>query len=303
MAETSLEGLREKVVVITGASSGMGRGAAQAFAQAGAIVVMAARRGYLLEQLAHEFELTGCRGLAVATDVSRSEEVDILAQTAIDRFGHIDVWVNNAGVGVVGRFDEIPLREHEQLIQTNLLGTMYGCYYALRHFRERGQGTLINVSSMFGKVPGPYWASYVASKFAMNGLADALRQELKQNGLNDVHVCSVLPMTTDTPFFEHAGNYTGHEIGLPKPVYDPQQVVDTILQLAVTPEDEVIIGNTGRLLNAAHNLAPGTIQNLFGMQTHRLQFKKAAPSEETAGAVREPLPTGTQVEGGLRKSA
>lgn len=304
MAAAGEAGLTDKVVVITGASSGIGRGTAQAFARAGATVVMAARRGYVLEQIAHEFDNAGYRALAIATDVSKPEEVEILAQTAIERFGHIDVWVNNAGVGVVGRFEEVPLTLHEQVIQTNLLGAMYGCYHALRHFRARQQGVLINVSSMFGKLPGPYWSSYIASKFALNGLGDALRQELRQNQQRNIHICTVLPMTTDTPFFEHAGNFTGREIGLPNPIHDPQLVVDTILRLASEPEDEVIIGNAGRLVNVAHSLVPGTIENLFGSQAHRLQFSKTSPAQETPGAVEQPMPSGTQVEGGrLRRTA
>lgn len=304
MAAASDNGLVDKVVVVTGASSGIGRGTAQEFARAGATVVLAARRGYVLEQMAHDFESAGYRALALAVDVSKSDEVEVLAQTVIERFGRIDVWVNNAGVGVVGRFEEVPLKLHEQVIQTNLLGAMYGCYHALRHFRSRQQGVLINVSSMFGKLPGPYWSSYIASKFALNGFGDALRQELRLNQQRNIHVCTVLPMTTDTPFFAHAGNYTGREIGLPNPIHDPQLVIDTIVRLATEPEDEVIIGNAGRLVNAVHNLVPGAIENLFGSQAHRLQFDNTSPAQTTSGAVQQPMQVGTQVEGGhLRKSA
>lgn len=301
MASNAARDLADKVVVITGASSGIGRGAAQAFAAAGARVVLAARRGDLLAALAAELAERGGEALAVPCDVSEPAQVQQLAQAAVQRYGHVDVWINNAGVGVVGRFDEVPLREHEQVLRTNLLGSLYGCYQALRLFRARGRGILINVSSLFGKLPGPYWASYVASKFALNGLGDALRQELRQIGLRDVHVCTVLPMTTDTPFFLHAGNHTGREIGLPRPIHAPRKVVETLLQVVRHPEDEVIVGNAGRLVNAMHALAPATVERVFAMQTHRLQYRKAAPGARTAGAVLRPMPGGGAVEGGHRR--
>lgn len=301
MAETNA--LTNRIVVVTGASSGIGRGTAEAFARAGATVVMAARRREVLQSLAQELNAAGARTLALATDVSQADAVERLALTTIEKFGHIDVWVNNAGVGVVGLFDEVPLRDHEQLIRTNLLGTLYGSYHALRHFRQRGQGTLINVSSMFGKLPSPYWASYVAAKAGLLGLADALRQEVRQSGLRDVHVCSVLPTTTDTPFFLHAANYSGHEIGLPQPMQSPQKVVDVILGLVRQPQDEVMLGNASRVVNAVHNVAPGVVENLFGRQAHRLQFG-SAPAPFTAGAVQQPMAAGVTVAGaGQRRSA
>lgn len=140
--------MRDRVVVITGASSGFGRGAALKFAANGAKVVLAARRKRLLKQIAEEWRQIGAESLVVETDVSNSSEVEELAQRAVEKFGKIDVWINNAGVGAVARFDETPLEEHEQVIQTNLMGTIYGSYVALQQFREQGRGVLINVGSL-----------------------------------------------------------------------------------------------------------------------------------------------------------
>jgi NADP-dependent 3-hydroxy acid dehydrogenase YdfG len=127
--------LKEQVIVITGASSGFGKGAALKFAQAGASVVLAARRGQLLDELARDCDAASGRALAIATDVSNPADVEQLTEAAISQFGRIDAWVNNAGVGVIGRFEEVPLADHIQVIDTDLLGTIYGSYFALRRFR------------------------------------------------------------------------------------------------------------------------------------------------------------------------
>lgn len=204
MADKELSG---KVVVITGASSGFGRGAALKFAQAGASVVVSARREPLLDELVNECESAGGRTLAIAADVSSREDVEELANAAILQFGHLDVWVNNAGTGALGRFEEIPLEEHEQVIRTDLLGTVYGSYLALQQFRKQGAGTLINVSSVIGKVPSPYFASYAAAKRGVVGLSAAIRLALEEGKAENIHVCTVMPTSMDTPFFEHAAQH------------------------------------------------------------------------------------------------
>ena len=165
--------LKGKVVVVTGASSGFGKGAAREFAAAGASVVLAARRDQLLEELARGCEAAGGRALAVHTDVSKQADVEHLAQAALSQFGRIDVWVNNAGGGALGRFEEVPLADHVQVIETDLLGTLYGSYAAMRQFKAQGGGTLINVASVIGKVPAPYFASYAAAKHGVVGLNGA----------------------------------------------------------------------------------------------------------------------------------
>src|SRR4051794_40220298 len=138
---------RGKVIVITGASSGFGRGAALEFARRGSHVVLAARSAGTLDGLAKECNAVGGQALGVATDVSDRAAVENLARKATGRFGHFDVWINDAGVAAIGRFDTVPLEDHDQVIKTDLLGTIYGSHLALKHFRERGAGTLINVAS------------------------------------------------------------------------------------------------------------------------------------------------------------
>jgi NAD(P)-dependent dehydrogenase (short-subunit alcohol dehydrogenase family) len=200
------ERLSSQVIVITGASSGFGKGMALRCAEAGAAVVLAARRGELLDELVRTCEERGGRALSVPTDVSEPEQVESLGRAALERFGRIDVWVNDAGGAALGLFDEVPLEEHLQVIRTDLFGVLVGSWVALRHFKARKKGVVINLASALGKVPAPYYASYTAAKYGVVGLSAALRQELSVAGLEDVHVCTVLPASHDTPFFEHAAN-------------------------------------------------------------------------------------------------
>jgi short-subunit dehydrogenase len=293
--------LAGKVVVITGASSGFGKGAARKFAQEGASLVVAARRESLLQELAHECQAYGVRAVCVTTDVSQQQDVERLAQTATAEFGRIDVWINNAGVGTIGRFDQIPLADHVQVVETDLLGTIYGSYFALRQFQRQSAGTLINVASALGKVPAPYYASYTAAKFGIVGLSASLRQELRESQSTGIHVCTVLPMAMDTPFFEHASNYTGHKSVPVPPVYDPQQVIDVFLRLASTPEDEVIVGAAGKVAALAHGFAPGLTEQLLAKQVQHSQIDTAPAAASTAGSVLQPSASGTEVGGGWKR--
>jgi len=298
MAEQSLTG---KVVVITGASSGFGKGAALKFASLGASVVLAARRDGLLGDIAGEVETSGGKALVVHTDVSHPEEVENLAEAAIKQFGRIDVWVNNAGGAALGVFEEIPLSDHVQVIETDLLGTLYGSYFALRQFKEQGNGTLINISSVIGKVPAPYFASYAAAKHGIVGLSGAIRQELAAQKFDDIHVCTVLPTSMDTPFFDHTANYTGHKPVPIPPVYDPEQVVEVIVRLATKPEDEVSVGAAGVAAVLSHNFVPGVTEVAMGKQTHVALMIKPEAAPDTEGSLYEAIPAGTGVSGGIKK--
>lgn len=294
------QNLSEKVIVITGASSGFGKGAALKFAEAGASVVLAARRDQLLDELVTSCEALGGRAIAVPTDVSIEDDVHHLAQQAISTFGRIDVWINNAGVGALGNFWDIPVADHAQVIQTNLTGVIYGCYYALEQFRRQGYGTLINTASGLGKFPAPYYTSYSASKYGVVGLSAALRQELGEAKLNNIHVCTVMPMAMDTPWFDHASNYTGHEPEPLPPLYDPQEVIDAYVRLATEPEDEVIVGGAGKLFSALHSLFPGTVEAMVAKEATGVQ-KTAPPDIDSSNSLYEPTGEGSGVYGGRLK--
>lgn len=291
--------LRKKVVVITGASSGFGRGAALKFAEHGANLILAARRKDLLKEVAGECKRRGGRAVVVETDVSRRGEVELLAKRAASEFGHIDVWVNDAGVSTFGHYDEVPLNEHEKVIETNLLGTMYGSHAALREFREQGHGTLINIASYLGKGSAPYQAAYVASKHGVRGLGMALRQELEANGEDGrIHVCTIMPTSMDTPFFEHAANHSGHPVVPIPPVYEPEKVIDAIVGVAMNPEDEVIVGRRGKMGSVFGKIAPGFIERKMARKVHRELMEQGSKEGPTTGSLYEPMQEGRGVHGG-----
>jgi short-subunit dehydrogenase len=287
-AQMDKTGVPDRVLVLTGASSGIGRETALAFAATGAGLVLAARNERELEEVGNDCRKAGGVAIVVPTDVSIAMQVEALGARAREHFGRWDIWINNAGAAALGRFEEIPLVDHTQVIATDLLGTIYGSHVALRHFRDQGHGTLINIASVLGEIPAPYYASYVAAKHGVVGLGAALRQELSVSGAKDIHVCTVLPMAIDTPFFENAANYTGHEAKPIPPVYDIEEVIQTLLRLADEPEGEVIVGRTGKAMAAVHAVAAGVTEKVMGAETHLVQMGSSPPAPPTAGSLHEP---------------
>ncbi len=286
--------LSQKTVVITGASSGVGRAAALAFAEAGAHVVLAARRQDALEEVAQACRAKGIEAEVVLTDVGDPQAMKTLAAQAIERFGGIDVWVNNAGVGAVGEFTDTPIAAHERVIRTNLLGYINGAYAVLPHFKERRAGVLINTLSVGSWAPAPYSVAYSASKFGLRGFSEALRGELSRH--EQIHVCDVFPAFLDTPGIAHAGNYTGREVKPIRPLVNPRRVAQAMVRLACQPRDSVTVGASASAVRLGHGLAPGLASKLLarGLEAY---LRKAAPVRKTAGNLFEPSPGRASIDG------
>ena len=292
--------IQDSVVVITGASSGIGKATALAFAKKGASVVVAARREAPLQETARECEQLGARAIAVPTDMTDFQAVQHLADRALETFGRIDVWVNNHGVTLFARFEEAPMEDYRRVIEVDLLGSIYGARVVLPIFREQGAGTLINQGSMVTKLSEPYVNSYVAAKHGIRGLGMSLRQELALNGSKQIHVCTVMPATIDTPFFQHAANYLGRAAKAMPPVYPPERVARTIVNLARWPRREVFVGNAARMFWWQYLLAPGLTERMMAVLVDKLHLYQDKMVPPTSGNLFEPMAEGTSTSGGWR---
>ena len=241
--------LREQVMVITGASSGIGLVTAKQAAANGARVVMAARNGHDLELAADQIRRLGGRCAYAVADVADTSQVERVADVALREFGAIDTWVNNAAVSMYGRITELSIDDMRRQMDVNYWGQVYGSVTAVRHLRARG-GALINVGSALCDRAIPLQANYCAAKHALKAFTEALRMELEQEGA-PISVTLVKPASVDTPFFEKAKTYLDVEPQPVPPVYAPEVVADVILQAAQRPIRELIAGGSGAKLSAA----------------------------------------------------
>lgn len=295
----SIESVEGATIVITGASSGFGRGSALKLAELGANVVVAARRTEVLEELKQKIEAHGGRALAVTTDVSDAAAVQKLADAAIDRFGHIDVWINNTGIGALGLFWDIPLEDYDRVIDVNLKGVVYGAHVAIRHFQQQGRGTLVNVGSIDSEVPLAYQTVYASTKSAVLSISRSLNEELRLAGYDNIKVGTIMPWAVDTPWWEHAANYTGHAPRMAA-MDDPQLVVDAIVEACTNPKEEQPVGWKAQSSNASHRVF-ANISEYMTAKVADKSVKKAMRSEPTCGAIYEPMAATVSVDGGIRE--
>lgn len=290
------EQLNGRTIVVTGASSGVGRGVALALAQRGANLVLAARRTEALEALAVEVQALGVAALVVPTDVADIPQMGALAEQAEQRFGRIDGWINNAGVVAVGRFEEVSLEDHLRLLDTNVKGVVIGTHLALQRFRRQGYGRLVNVASVDGEIPHAYQASYSASKAAVLSLGRVLQQELRRGRQPNIQLSTVLPWALDTPIWGHAATYTGHRADLPTKD-SPDKAVQAIVGALLRPQKEITVGYKAKLAYWGHRLAPELNERFTAAAVQRAEIDWNPAKAATSGNLQQPDQAGRTIRG------
>jgi short-subunit dehydrogenase len=289
--------LKDAVVVITGASSGIGQATAEAFAYRGSKLVLAARNAAALEQVAQDCRRIGAEAIVVQTDVTDPGAVKALAQKA-HALGSIDVWISNVGVGAIGRFEETPIEAHEQIIRANLLGHINDAHAVIPIFLAQGKGTFINMISLGGFAAAPFATAYSASKFGLRGFSEALRAELADKP--QIHICDIYPAFVDTPGLKHGANYAGREVSAPPPLLDPRTVAEAIVRTVRFPRATTTVGMVTNATRLAHLLAPNIAARTLG-RFIASYFKRASRVSHSDGNLYQPSSDAAHIDGGLRK--
>lgn len=287
-----LKPISEQVVVITGASSGIGLATARMAARYGARVVLASRSEEVLTQLQEEIRQQGGEAVYVDADVSQEGDVERISAVAEREFGGFDTWVNNAGVTIYGKLDEVPIEDYRKLFDTNFWGVVYGSFTALRHLRTRG-GAIINVGSVASDNAIPLQGMYSATKSAVKAFTDALRMESEAEGL-PISVTLIKPGVINTPYAQHAKSYFEDIPTNPKPMYAPEVVAQAILRCAENQKAEVVIGGFGKLMSLAGRYAPRIRDVVYEYLAARVQHSgrpalpgRASMLEHASGDLRE----------------
>ena len=265
----------EQVVVVTGASQGIGRETALQLAAKGASVVVAARNEEALDELTRQVERIGGQAEPVVTDVAVAAQVERLAQRAVDRFGRIDTWVNNAAVSIYATVEQLEPEEMQRLIEVNLLGTMYGARAAIPHLRRAGGGAIVNVGSALSDRAVPLQSGYVASKHAIAGFSEALRLELMEEEVG-IDVVLIMPSSMNTPLFNFARSKLGVQPMPVPPVYEPRVVAEAIVHAAEHGGREIVVGGWGKMLTVAQWISPTLLDR------YMLQGARAWKSQQTS---------------------
>ncbi|HEY0711630.1 MAG TPA: SDR family oxidoreductase [Polyangia bacterium] len=290
----SLKNLDEQVIVITGASSGIGLATAEAAARAGAKLVLTARSEGALTEIVQRITAAGGQATYVVADVADRQHVERVAQAAVLQFGRIDTWINNAGVSIYGKLDEVSDADNRRLFDTNFWGIVNGSLVALRYLKASGGGAIINLGSEVSDAVVPLQGMYSATKHAVKGFTDALRVEVEELDKLPISITLVQPTAVNTPWPQHARNYMDREPKLPDPQIDPEDVAEAILKSATKPMRDVKVGVMSKVNTTIAKVAPSLGDKMSAKQADRQQ--RDEPPENPQGALYEPGGTG-QIHG------
>ena len=292
-----LKRVEDQVMVITGGTSGIGLATARRAAGRGARVVICSRNESELRDAVAAIEERRGTARWLVADTANQEDMERLAATAVDEFGGLDTWVNNAGVSFFGRLTDVAIEDMRRLFDVNFWGTVYGARAAVARLRQTG-GALINIGSVVSDRAVPLQGTYSASKHAVKGFTDALRMELEEEGA-PVSVTLIKPSTIDTPYFQHAKNYMSVDPKPPAPVYAPEVVANAILRAAEHPIRDITVGGGGRLITAFGSALP----RLTDFYMERAMFdaqRSETPAAGHPGNLYAPAATGGNERGGYR---
>jgi len=265
-----LKPIDQQVIVITGASSGIGMVTAMSAARGGASVIVAARSQQKLNSLVQQMHEAGARAIEVKADVSDRQQVQHIADVAISHFGRIDTWVNNAGMSIYGKLEEVSEQDSRRLFDINFWGVVNGSLVALPYLRQHG-GALINLGSEVSEAVVPLQGMYSATKHAVKGFTDALRVEVEEVEQAPVAITLIQPTAVSTAFARHARNYMEQEPKLPDPQIDPQKVADAILEAAAKPTHHAKVGFQAKLNTFMANNAPSMADRMAAKYVDKQQ--------------------------------
>lgn len=274
-----LKPVAEQSIVITGASSGIGLATALAASALGARLTLVARSENALTAIADEIKAAGGQACWEVADVADRAALQRAAERALDRYGGIDTWVNNAGVAIYGRIEEVSDEDNRRLFETNFWGVVYGSLVALPYLRQRG-GALINIGSEVSDAVVPLQGMYSTSKHAVKGFTDALRVEVEVVDEAPVSITLIQPTAVNTPYPEHARNYMDRQPKLPSPQIDPTQVAQAILQAASEGGRDVTVGAMSRINTTLSKLLPSLGDRMAALQADRQQEERAPLNPE-----------------------
>jgi short-subunit dehydrogenase len=272
--KAKLKPLDQQVIVVTGASSGIGLCTALLAAERGARLALIARSTEVLDALVLRIVAAGGQAIAITADVADRTAIEEAALKTISTFGRIDTWINDAGVAIYGRLDQVDEKDSRRLFDTNFWGVVNGSLAALTYLRLDG-GALINIGSELSEAVVPLQGMYSASKHAVKGFTDALRVEVEEVDDSPISITLIQPTAVNTPYPEHAKNYMDKEPKLPTPMIDPQQVAEAILKAATDGGRDVKVGGMSVMDTALAKFLPSMADSMSAKQVDRQQRDEA----------------------------